>query len=351
MTTAAISVRRLLTGVAASAAAMAVAGVATGTARADAVDAFYSGRTVMLVTGSAAGGGYDFSLRLLAEFIKKHIPGGPSVIVENRVGAAGLNALNYVYNAAAKDGTYVIMPYNVDPIFQLLRPTGIKYDLRKMSYLGNMAELFNVVAFSRESGIRSIDDAKTREVVMAASGRSSQTYMVPTIFNALVGTKFKVVTGYSGTGAMILAMERGEAEGRLGSYESWIAAKSDWVKDGRAIFAAQDGLERSAALPNVPLYQELIADPEAQAILKFMSYPVATSRTLAVAPGVPADRLAALRKAFRDTMQDTTFQAAAKKRRMELKPSNHEQVERVIAEIFATPPAVVKRVQTILQFK
>ena len=333
------------------AASAVIALAATATARADAVSDFYKTKTVTMVTGSAAGGGYDFSIRLLAEFIKKHIPGGPKVVVDNRTGAAGLNALNYVYNVAPKDGTYVIMLYNVDPIFQLMRPKGVKYDLRKVSYVGNMAELFNVIAFTRESGIKTIDDAKKRQVIMAASARSSQTFMVPTLFNALAGTKFKVITGYNGTADMILAMERGEAQGRLGTYESWIDAKLDWVRDGRAVFAAQDGLKRSKALPNVPLYQELIADPEAQAILKFMSYPVATSRTVAMGPGIPADRLAAMRKAFWDTMQDPTFLAAAEKRHMEISPTDYRQVEKVIAAVFSTPPAVVKRVQTILQAK
>jgi tripartite-type tricarboxylate transporter receptor subunit TctC len=330
-------------------AAFSIGGAAT--ARADSAADFYKGRTVMLVTGSDAGGGYDFSLRILAEYIKLHIPGSPSVIVENRPGSAGLNAMNFVYNAAAKDGTYIIMPYNVDAMFQMLRPTGIKYDLRKMQWLGNMAELFNVFAVHRDTGLRTIEDAKTREVIVAATGRSSQTFMVPTLFNALLGTKFKVVVGYKGTTGMTLAMERREADARIGSYESWIAAGADWIRDGKVVFLAQDGVGRSKELPNVPLYQELVSDAESKTILQFMSYPVAMSRTLAVAPEVPADRVAALRKAFMDTMKDPAFLEAAKKRRMDLSPSDHAAVEKVVAAVFSTPPAVIERVMTILQFK
>lgn len=330
-------------------AALSLAGAAP--AGADAASDFYKGRTIVLLTGSAAGGGYDLSIRIFGEFVKPHLPEGTKLIVENKPGAAGRNAMNYLYNVAPRDGTYIIMPFNVDPIFQLLRPSGIRYDLRQMQWLGNLSELFNVLAFMRESNLKTIADAKKREVIVASSGRSSQTYLVPAMFNELLGTKFKIVTGYAGTRAMMLAMERGEAEGRAGSYEAWAAAKPDWLRDGKLVFLAQDGLARSKELPEVPLYEELVSDRDAKAIMRFLSYPVATSRALGLAPGVPADRLALLRKAYDATVKDPAFLREGEKRRLDLNPTGHERVEKVIAEVFATPPALVQRMQAILQFK
>ena len=316
-------------------------------ARADGVADFYASSQVRLVTGGTAGGGYDLYLRLLSEFLGRHIPGKPHVMVEIRTGAGGINAVNYVYNAAPKDGSNLIMPYNIHPTFELLRPKGMKFDSRKLQWLGNIAELNSVVAVTDTAGVRTIDEAKRKQLIFGASGKGSQTYIIPVLFNKILDTKFKLVLGYAGTSPITLAMERGEIQGRVGSYYIWVASKPDWLRDGKLIFLAQDGLTRNPALPNVPLYEDLVSSPDEKAIMRFMSYPVATSRALAVAPGVPADRVAALRKALMETLADPDFLAVAKKRHMDITAKDHKYVESVIAEMHATPPALIERMKTI----
>jgi tripartite-type tricarboxylate transporter receptor subunit TctC len=320
-------------------------------ARADRVADFYAGAQIRLVTGGTAGGGYDLYLRLLSEFFGRHVPGNPHVVVENRTGAGGINAVNYVYNAAPKDGTNLIMPYNIHPTFELLRPKGVKFDSRRLQWLGNLAELNDVMAVIDTAGVRTIADAKRKEIILGASSKGSETYIIPVLFNKIVGTKFKLVTGYAGTSPITLAMERGEIQGRVGSYYIWVASKPDWLRDGKLVLLAQDGLARNPALPDVPLYEDLVSSPEDKAIMRFMSYPVATSRALAVAPGVPADRVAALRTALMATLADPDFLATAKKRHMDIAAKDHKYVERVIAEMYATPPALIARMKTIFDWK
>lgn len=321
--------------------------LSSGVTKADSVVGFYKNTTVRLITGGTAGGGYDLYLRTLAEHFGRHVPGNPSVIVENRTGAGGLTAVNYVYNAAQKDGSNLIMPYNIHPTFQLVKPEGVKFDARKLVWLGNMALLNSVMSVTRDAGVRTIADAKKKQLIFGASSKGSQTYIVPVIFNKLVGTKIKMVLGYRGTSPITLAMERGEVHGRVGSWYIWKASKPDWLSDGKLVFLAQDGLNRNPELPDVPLYEELVSDPESKKIMRFLSYPVATSRALAVAPGVPTERVAALRKAFMDTLSDPAFLTAAKKRKMDIDPGTHEYVEGAIAELFSTPPELVARIRSL----
>jgi tripartite-type tricarboxylate transporter receptor subunit TctC len=323
----------------------------TAAARADAVADFYRGRNLVLMTGNASGGGYDLYLRLLAEHLGKYVPGRPNVIVEHKGGAGGLVAMNYVYNVAPKDGSIMIMPFNYDPVFQLLRPDQVKYDLRQMVWLANLAEITSVIAVTSEAGVRSIEEARAKEVIMASSGQSSGTYIIPTLFNALIGTRFKVVTGYPGTAAMILSMERGETGGRVGSWYSFKLAFPDRIRDGRLVVLAQDGLKRHPDLPNVRLYQELTSDADSRQMIELMSYPEILARTLAFPPGVPEDCVAAIRQALAETLRDGAFLAAAEKAHLEIKPGTHRQIEDILSRLFATPPALAERTKAIIGWK
>jgi tripartite-type tricarboxylate transporter receptor subunit TctC len=322
--------------------------IPTRSSAADTAADFYKGKTVTLISGSAAGGGYDLYVRLLADALRKHIPGSPALIVQNRVGAGGLAALEYVYNVAPKDGTYIIMPFNVDPMYAVLQPDRVRFDLSKLVWLGNMAELSNVLAVTKEAGVASIEDVRAREVIMAGSGDGSQTSMIPMLFNKLSGTRFRVVSGYKGTASMMLSMQRGETQGRVGSWYSFSVSHPDLAREGRLVILAQDGLRRHTDLPGVHLYEELMSDPKARAIMRFVSYPVATSRALALAPGAPPDRIAALRAAFIAAMKDPDLLATAAKRKMEIHPSGHAEVERTLAELYSTPPDIVAEIRAIM---
>lgn len=316
-------------------------------AQTDPVARFYAGNTVKLITGGTAGGGYDHFLRILAEDYGRHLPGNPRVIVELRTGAGGLNAVNYVYNAAPSDGTNLIMPYDLHAVFQILRPDSVKFDMSKFMWVGNMAELSYVLVVNADAGLRSIEDAKHKEVILGASSRGTQTFMVPSLFNRALGTKFKLVLGYQGTTPMTLAMERGEIQGHIGSWYNWKTTRPQWIRDGTVVILAQGGLRRSPELPNVPTYNELAATSDQKLMMDFLAYPIATSRALAVPPGVPSERIAALRKGLMDTLSDPIFLEKAKKRRMEITPGNHTTVEMAMSKLFATPPKLIEKMRTI----
>lgn len=320
---------------------------APAAAQPDPVAAFFSANTVKLITGGTAGGGYDQFLRILAEDYGRHLPGNPRVIVELRTGAGGMNAVNYVYNAAPKDGTNLVMPYDLHAAYQILRPDAVKFDMSKFLWIGNMTELAYALVVSADAGIRTVEDAKGKEIILGASNRSTQTYMVPALFNRALGTRFKMILGYEGTTPMTLAMERREIQGHVGSWYNWKTSRPDWFRDGTAVVLAQGGLKRSPELPDVPIYEELASTPDGKAMMNFLAYPIATSRALAVPPGVPAERVAALRKGFMDTLNDPAFLAKAKKRRMEIVADDHRTVESAMAKLFATPPALVEQMRTV----
>jgi tripartite-type tricarboxylate transporter receptor subunit TctC len=336
------AIRRL-----AAAVALVLAGNAAAGTQADPVASFFAASTIKLITGGTAGGGYDQFLRLLAEDYGRHLPGNPRVIVELRTGAGGLNAVNYVYNAAPRDGTHLIMPYDLHAAFQMLQPDAVKFDMSKLFWIGNMTELSYVLVVNADAGVRSIDEAKRKEIILGASSRGTQTFMVPALFNRALGTKFKLILGYQGTTPMTLAMERREIQGHVGSWYNWKTTRPQWFRDGTAVILAQGGLKRSPELPDVPIYAELASTADEKAMMNFLAYPIAASRALAVPPGVPAERVAALRKGLMDTMADPAFLAKAKKRRMEITPGDHRVVEDAMTKLFATPPALLDRMRAI----
>jgi tripartite-type tricarboxylate transporter receptor subunit TctC len=303
------------------------------------------------MTGNAAGGGYDLYLRLIAQYLGRYVPGNPTVIVENKGGAGGLVAMNYIYNVAPKDGSIMIMPFNYDPVFQLLRPDQVNYDLRKMIWLGNLAEITSIIGVTREAGVRTIEEARDKPVLMASSGQSSESYIIPTLLNAVAGTKFKVVLGYPGAKAMFLSMQRGETAGRVGSWYSFKLEFPTQIRDGGIVVLAQDGLKRHPELQMFPLYHELTSDPDSKQIVEVMSYPGTLSRTLAFPPSVPDSRVAAMRNALADVLRDRAFLDAAKKAHLEIQPSTHRQIEQILSRLFATPPELVKRTKAILNWK
>lgn len=331
-------------------AALMIAGIAgAATSRADAVADFYKGKQVRFIVPTETGGGYDLYMRTLVQYMPAHMPGRPTAVIVNMAGAGGVKATNYAYNAAARDGTVMFMPFFNHPLFQLIKPEGIRFDVRKMPWIGNMAELNSVVAVLSSSPIRTIDDAKKREVILAASAKGSETYFYPQLANALLGTKFKMVMGYPGTAAMTVAMERGEVMGRGGAWETWPATRPEWVRDGKVRVLIQAGLRRDPDLKDVPLITELAADADKE-LARLICSAVVTARMLGMPPGVPADRVTALRRAFDATMKDPKFVADAKRRKMTLSVMTGEQVETLIVNLFRTPPDVIARAKKTLGY-
>jgi tripartite-type tricarboxylate transporter receptor subunit TctC len=317
-------------------------------AYADEVSDFYKGNTIRFHIGAAPGGGYDLYSRTLVHHIASKLPGKPTVLVVNMPGSGGVKASNYVYNAAPKGGTSLLMPFWTHPLFQLIRPRGIKFDMSKMGWIGNMAELNSAVTALTKVAT-SWKDATKKEIIVAASGKGSETYIYPTLMNSLLGTKFKIVLGYRGTRNMTLAMEKGEAQARGGSWQSWNTIRPEWIADKTITVLAQAGLKRIDALKDVPLIHELVK-PEDVEVAKLISAPVTMARMVGFPPGVSKAQLAAFRKAFDATMKDPKFLADAKKRKMDLAPLSGAEVQANIDELMKMPKAILKRAAVVLRY-
>lgn len=325
-------------------AAAALALCASQTARADAIADFYKGKTVKIVYGFGPGGTYGKYSFILAEFLTRHIPGNPKVITQSMPGAGGLKAANYAFNVLPKDGTGLYMPLETMVIFELLRPEKAKYRSREFIWLGTAIQTNSVIGVRADAGADSLADLKTREVVMAASGRSSPTYLMPRAVGALTGAKFKIVTGYRGAAKMQLAVEQGEAQGIALTWLSWKTNKAEWFKPGGFVKAlAQIGYEPEKDLPGVPMLSDLLTSEEDKQIVAFLASLSSIGRGLVAPPGTPADRVAALRKAFAATVAEPGLLAAAEKRKLRINPLPAAAIQKIVNRSFDISPEVLER--------
>ena len=323
----------------------------TGTAAyADAVSDFYDGKTVRFYIGASPGGGYDLYMRTLVQHMGKRMPGKPNPIVVNMPGSGGVKASNYVYNVAPRDGTAIITPFWTHPLFQLIRPRGIKFDMSKMRWIGNMAAL-NSMVVAMGHVAKTLDDAKKKEIVVSASGKGSETYIFPKFLNAAIGTRFKIVTGYRGTAKMTNAMESGEAQARGGSWQSWNVIRPHWIGTDKISPLVQAGLtpHPDPNVKGVPMLVDVVS-AKYKPIARLLSAPVAMARIVGTPPNVPNDRIMALRKIFLETMKDPGFLADAKKRKMDIDVLTGEQVEANIAALMKTPKPILRRTAEILGY-
>ena len=331
------------------AAAVAVAG-ASG-ALAQAAD-FYKGKTIELYIGYSAGGGYDVYARLLGRYMGRHIPGNPNVVAKNMEGAGSLRAVNWLYNIAAKDGTVFGTFGRGAPFDPLLGVKAAQFDGNKFSYVGSMNDEVSVCVSWTGSGVTSFADLQGKELVVGGTGPSADTDQFPKVMNGALGTRMKIISGYPGGNDINLAMQRGEVKGRCGwSWSSVIGTHAQWYKDKTINVLVQLSLHKHADLPDVPLVMDLAQTDEQRAMLKLVFARQALGRPFAGPPGIPADRLAILRKAFMDTMADKEFLADADKAQFEITPISGEAIQKLVKEAYETPPAVAKRVVELLEAK
>ena len=313
---------------------------------------FYSGKRIRLIVGTSAGGGYDGYARLLARHIESKIPGQPNFVVQNMPGASGVKAVNYFYHRAPKDGTVLATFNNAMPVYQVLGRKGIRFNVNDLNFIGAMSQVNNVLAVWHTTGVRTIDDAKRKSVIMGATGSTGTMAMFPTVLNNLAGTKFKVVTGYRGGSAVNLALERGEIQGRGSNpWTSWKAFRPEWIRDGKLKFLVQMGIRRHPELPNVPTLIELAKNDEQRDIFKLLSSMIVMERPFAAPPGVSAARIALLRRAFDAAVRDPALLAEAKKRRMDISPSSGAEVQKVVAGIIGAPPAIIDKAKILVRAK
>ena len=312
-------------------------------------DTFYKGKTINILVGFGPGGGYDLYARLLARYMGKYIPGNPDVVVQNMVGAGGVRAANHVYAAAAKDGTYIAAVNQGTPMFQMLGGKGAQYDPAKFQWLGSMAHSNNTIYVWSASGVTTLEAATKREITLAGSGVISDANIYPAILNALVGTRFKIINGYQGTNDSNLALERGEVEGRGGgAYSSLVSTKPDWLRDKKIAIICQIGFEKEPDLPDVPLLVDVVKDEEARQIATLVTLPTAIGYNHWVAPEVPAERVAILRKAYEDALKDPELIAEARKQMLEIRPKTGPEITAMLAKASAIPQPILDKTAKIL---
>jgi tripartite-type tricarboxylate transporter receptor subunit TctC len=314
---------------------------------ADPVEDFYKGKQIKFIIRSGVGGGYDIYARALGAHIGKHIPGNPTVIPVNMTGGGGIKAANYVAKQAPKDGTILTIVSQGLAVDQALGiNTGLEADLRDFNWIGNMSSANQVTVVWHTSPTKSFEDLKKRETVIGSTGAGSISTQLPGIFNNILGTKIKVVVGYPDGTDVNLAMERGEVEGRATNpWVSYKAVTPRLVSEKLITPVIQVGMEKEPDLPNVPLLRDLAKTPEEKQILDFMSRSVSIGRPIATTPGAPADRVAALRKAFDLTLADPEFLADAEKQRMEIRAMSGQELTALIKGVIEAPADIHEKVK------
>jgi len=333
----------LARGIGAVAAAATLCGA--NAASAQSADPFYRGKTVSMYVGFAPGGSYDLYARLLTKFMVNHIPGNPAMVPHNMPGGGSRAVAGYVYNVAPKDGTVLA---TIDQSLPLQQAMGEKlnFDAARFAWIGNMAAGTNVLTTWHTSGVTTIEDAKSKEVPLGATGSGSS--QQPKMMNLLLGTKFKIVLGYAGGSEINLALERGEVAARTNTWASTKATSSQWLRDGKMHVIAQIGLMKAADLPDVPLLMDLAANEDDRTMLKLLSAPATIGRPFVSTPGLTADRIKILRAAFDATVRDPALLAESERSRLDVTPMSGADLERIIGEVMSAPPALAGRLAEML---
>jgi tripartite-type tricarboxylate transporter receptor subunit TctC len=319
-------------------------------AHAQTVEEFYRGKSITMLVGSGAGGGYDTYARIFARHMSRHIPGNPAIIAKNMPAAAGLAAASTLYTTADKDGSTIAAFTNGAAMEPLFGNTSARYDAQKFNWLGSIGKLQNVCATWHQSPVKTIEAARAREVIVAAAGATSNTAIVPKALNALIGTKFKVIAGYDTGAGLTLSIERGEAEGICGlSWSTIKASRPHWIRDKLLNIIVQMGLQKLSDLPDVPSALDLVADPENRPVLELILIRQEAGRPFAAPPGVPAERIAALRRAFAATLDDGEFRADAHKAQLEIEPLTASEIETFLARAYGAPRTTVQKAAALVE--
>lgn len=312
-------------------------------AAAQSSNALYAGKQIRMVIASGAGGGYDAYGRTLARHMSKLIPGNPSIINQNMPGASGMTATNWAYTVAPKDGTVILATYNSLLAEPLYGNPAARFDPLKLEAVGSISKQQNICATWHSSPIKTIEQAKAKEVTVASTGATGNSATLPKILNTVLGTKFKVIIGYSTTESR-LAVERGEVDGVCGlSWSTLKASNPDWVQNNRINILIQTGAKPQADLPSVPLLVELVANPEDKKVIELLGFAEEIGRPFVMPPDTPKEMVAVIRRAFEATLKDPAFLAEAEKTMLEVDPISGEEMEQMLKRAYATPKALVQR--------
>ncbi len=311
---------------------------------------FYKGQTITFLISSGAGGGYDTLARTLAQYLPKHIPGSPAVVVKNMPGAGGIVAANHLYSVAAKDGTVIGGVQSNVPFEPLFGASGAAFDPVKFNWLGTPSTETALLTVSDTAPVNTWQDAQKQEVIVGSSGVNSTPSFYGRLLNEVLGLKLKIIVGYESQSTAFLAMERGEIHGYPSVfYSALMSTKPTWIKEKKIKLLVQMGVGKEPDLPDVPYILDLITKPEDKQLAEAAFAALAVGRPYLMPPGVPEDRVAAMRKAFADTFKDPEFLAEAQTRKLGINsPRSGQELQELIDRVYkTTPPALVERLKKL----
>ena len=324
-----------------------------GTATANDVESFYRGKTIEFIVGAAPGGGFDLTARPLLPYLSKYMPGNPTFIVRNMPGAAGVIMTNFLVSVGQKDGTAIGMgtsniPY--EPRLKTMSQDGknLRYEPQKLGWIGTPVREPQISWVWNTAGVNTWEDLRTKKVRFGATSVGGDNAIFPALANQLLGLKSEVVTGYQGVSEIFLAVERGELDANNTAYSNLQISKPDWLRDGKVKIVLQFGLERLQALKDVPTIIELVKDEEDRRMLRFFLLKFEMHRPIFAPPGIPEDRLEALRTAFDKSVADPIFIADAKRSGIDITPLDGKSIAKLVDEVMTTPQSVVDRLNKTL---
>jgi tripartite-type tricarboxylate transporter receptor subunit TctC len=315
-------------------------------AAAQTAEQFYKGKQIELAIGYPPAGSNDVYARLLARHIGKHIPGNPTVVPQNRPGAGSFTNLAHVYNIAPKDGTVIAIGAPTAPLDEKLGTAGVRFKTAEFNWIGRIDSLINIVFLWHTSPVKSVADAQRIEAKLSGTGVGSTVSVYPTVMNNVLGTKFKLIMGYKGSAAAQLAVERGEVEGHSTSWTAVKVGHPDWRPDKKINIIVQFALKKHPELPEVPTVIEFARNDEERAILRAVMNATEIGTAFFTTPGVPADRVTALRRAFDATVRDPDFLAEAARSKLTVGPLPGEELQKLVSEVANLSPALLEQVRT-----
>jgi tripartite-type tricarboxylate transporter receptor subunit TctC len=305
---------------------------------------FFRGKTLRVVIPASPGAARGTSATLFTSHFRKHIPGNPTVVPSFMPGAGGAVGMNYLYNVAPRDGTVIITPLTTAVLAQAIGEKSTKYDVTKMHWIGRNAINSQIVYVWHTTGVTDIEGVRQKQITLGSSGAGSSQTILPLIMNETLGTKFKVIQGYKGSAAFNLAVERGELDAALTTWATLRAASHlEWVESGKARVIVQLALTRHPELSNVPLASDLTTDADAKALLEFASSTAEFGQAFVAPPDVPAPIIAALRRAFDETIKDPEYIAAATKADIEISPMTGDQMAELAQRMLSVPQRIIER--------
>jgi tripartite-type tricarboxylate transporter receptor subunit TctC len=317
-------------------------------ARAQSAEEFFKSKTLRFTVVYEPGGTYDLYSRLVIAHLPKHIPGHPAILIQYMPGAGGMVGTVNLYEKAVRDGTQLGMLPRDIAINQMLHPEDVRYDAKRFNWIGRVSSYTGVMFVMSRTGVKTAADLRSTSVVAGAWGNTTDSYVTPTLLNALAGTQFKIITGYRGAADVDFAIERGEADARVASWTALKTTRGEWLSDGKVVVPFQTGLKRHPDLPELPLISDLAATDEGRRILEFMNSDSSVGWNVVVPPEVPADRVALLRDAFDATMADPEFLADAQKLKLEIVPGRGDEVQKAVERTLAIPRDAIARLTAII---